>query len=153
MIIRQKTNCCCESNNFIKLESPRSKKPKKLIIEWKRLVNDGKTCFRCGNTEVELDKGIEIVRNCAKNLNIEVEVVKSEISLEEFRKNPLISNQIMINGKLLEEWLNASTGSSLCCDVCESNECRTIQIDGKIYETITRELIIKGSLIAMTHIL
>ena len=34
-------------------------------------------------------------------------------------------------------------GQSECCEVCE-DDCRTIEVEGEIYETIPAELIIKA---------
>ena len=48
----------------------------------------------------------------------------------------------------MEKWLNAQVGSSQCCNVCEGLECRTLEVDEKIHETIPSELIIKAGLLA-----
>ncbi|MEJ5287112.1 MAG: hypothetical protein CH6_1157 [Candidatus Kapaibacterium sp.] len=153
MKIRPKNNCCSGSSNFVDVGAFSIPSKKTLEIRWTRLVVDEKTCPRCGNTETELMKAYETLKQSLSSLKIEVVLKKSEISLEEFKRNPLVSNQIWINGKLLEDWLNLSAGKSPCCDVCGPNDCRTIEINGKSLEVIPAELIVKASLFALKDIL
>jgi len=119
-----------------------------LTISWQRLVSDGGTCPRCGSTEDELDKAILKLKSALSPLGIKVELQKSELSLEEFKKNPVKSNTILFNGISLEDLIEAKTGQSQCCDVCGDEECRTVEVGGESYETIPAELIIKAGLIA-----
>lgn len=116
-----------------------------LKIEWQRLVINKDTCPRCGGTEKELEKAIKKL----KGQDLVVEFSKKQISKDEFDKNPQESNKIIINGKPLEEWLTAKTGRSCCCDACGDEECRTLEIDQQVYETIPMELIVKAALIAL----
>ncbi|MGQ9604527.1 MAG: DUF2703 domain-containing protein [bacterium] len=117
-------------------------------MEWRRLVEDGKTCPRCGSTEVELDLAIDWLRDALSPLGIEVVLEKKEIPIAEFKRDPLKSNLILINGKPLEEYISAETGQSQCCDVCGTAECRTIEANGKSFDTIPSELIKKAGVIA-----
>jgi hypothetical protein len=78
---------------------------------------------------------------------IEVRLEKKAITQAEFEKNPHRSNRIVIGDRSLEEWLQARTGQSACCGPCGDAECRAIETQGKIYETIPAELIIKTGLI------
>jgi hypothetical protein len=52
----------------------------------------------------------------------------------------------------MEEWLNASVGSSSCCSVCGTAECRTVEVDGTIFETIPENLFLKAALVAASGI-
>ncbi|MDI9627737.1 MAG: DUF2703 domain-containing protein [Acidobacteriota bacterium] len=61
---------------------------------------------------------------------------------------PLESNQILLNGRTLEQWLGGQTGQSQCCDVCGPNDCRTVSVDGVSYESIPAELIVRAGLLA-----
>jgi hypothetical protein len=124
---------------------------KTLKIKWQRLVSEGETCPRCGSTEGELEKAILILKQALTPLGITVILEKYELSDEEFKKDPLKSNQILLNDQLLEEWIGGNIGQSECCDVCNDN-CRTIGVDGDIYETIPAELIIKAGLLAATQL-
>ncbi|HPF49843.1 MAG TPA: DUF2703 domain-containing protein [Caldisericia bacterium] len=119
-----------------------------LEIVWRRLVSDGKTCKRCEDTEDQLYLAVSKLRGMVLHLNTEVVIQKEEISEDEFGRNPLLSNQILINGKPLEEWVEGKTGASQCCDVCGDNDCRTVSVDGNEYETIPSELIVKAGLTA-----
>jgi len=64
----------------------------------------------------------------------------------------LDSNRIYIEGKPLENWLNAETGKSQCCDACGDNECRTLIYEGRIYEDVPVKLIVSGILEALKAI-
>ncbi|MCX8064844.1 MAG: DUF2703 domain-containing protein [Candidatus Hydrogenedentes bacterium] len=117
---------------------------KAIEIQWHRLIENGKTCPRCSETEKELEEAVKIARMLLSPKGIVVKLSKGEISIDEFIKNPLVSNQILINGIPIEEVLNAGTGKSPCCDVCGPVECRTMEIGNNIYETIPKELIISA---------
>ncbi len=125
---------------------------KKLTIKWQRLVNeDNKTCPRCSGTEEEIEKAVSLLRQCLSPLDIEVIFEKIALSAEEFKKNPLLSNIIFIQGKPIEEWIGATVGKSRCCDACGDSECRTIEINGMAFETIPKSLIIKAGLISASN--
>ena len=121
---------------------------KTLNIQWQRLVIDDGTCPRCGATEQEVDKAYMSLKQSLSPLGIEVALEKKALDLAVFKKNPTQSNLIMIGNKSLEEWLKAQTGESSCCGACGDTACRTIETQGKVYETIPAELIIKAGLMA-----
>lgn len=124
-----------------------------LKIQWKRLMVDNKTCPRCNDTEQEITKAIETLKDLLEPFDIQILLKKEEITLKEFKDNPIKSNEIWINDKLLETWIGGFTGSSPCCDVCEGENCRTVNFNDKVYETIPAELIIKGCLIAASELI
>ncbi|MBS7616254.1 DUF2703 domain-containing protein [Candidatus Bathyarchaeota archaeon] len=124
-----------------------------LKIKWQRFVSDGQTCPRCSSTDKEIEKAISILKQVLAPLEIEVTIEKSELSVTEFSKNPLESNKIWIGDKPLEEWINATVGQSPCCEVCSPHECRTVEVEGKIYETITADLIVKAGIHAALQLL
>ncbi|MCX8028265.1 MAG: DUF2703 domain-containing protein [Thermodesulfovibrionales bacterium] len=124
-----------------------------LNIKWQRLVESGETCPRCSNTEAEVERAFDLLSKALSVFGIKVELQKSEITLEEFLTSPLNSNQIIINNKPLEQWLDANVGSSKCCSVCGDNECRTIEIGSDKYETIPANMIIKAGLKAAAEML
>jgi len=133
----------CESNTI---------KEKTLTISWQRLISDGSTCPRCGSTEDELSKATEQLKNALSPLGIKVELLKKELTLEEFKNDPVKSNAIFFNGIVLEDLIEASTGQSQCCDVCGDEECRTVEVGGESYETIPADIIVKAGLIAVSKI-
>jgi hypothetical protein len=123
-------------------------KMKTLKIQWQRLVLADQTCQRCGATETEVDQAVLVLQQSLNPLGIEVMLEKAAIKQADFQKNPSKSNLILIGGRPLEDWLQARTGQSACCGPCGDAECRTIETQGKIYETIPAELIVKAGLIA-----
>jgi hypothetical protein len=125
----------------------------KLVIKWQRLVEENKTCPRCGDTEKELERAFLKLKDAFALLNIEVILEKIQLSKEDFKRNPLSSNQIWINIKPLEFWINAGIGNSRCCDVCGDENCRTIELSGKSYETVPENLIIKASILALADMI
>ena len=126
---------------------------KTLKIKWQRLVDSGETCPRCGSTEKELEKVVATLRQSFSPLGIEVVLEKDVLSLASFKKDPSQSNRIWINNRPLETWLNAEAGQSKCCDVCGDAECRTVEIEGQVYEAIPANVIIKAGLVAASQLL
>lgn len=126
---------------------------KTLLISWQRLISDGSTCPRCGSTEEELDKAALQLKSALEPAGIEVLVEKSELTFEEFKNDPVKSNRIMFNGRMLEDLVSAKTGQSLCCEACGDEECRTVEIGGESFETVPAELIVKAGLKAAASIL
>ena len=121
-----------------------NKSKKKLVITWQRLISKGNTCPRCNSTEKELYKAISQL----KKKGIEVVLEKKELTLKEFNKNPVQSNKILFNGKLLENLIGAETGQSQCCNVCGDKECRTLEIGKESYEMIPSDMIVRAGIIA-----
>lgn len=131
-----KTECNCQCKT----------KAKKLAIIWQRLISDGSTCPRCGSTENELDRAVLQLKKKLNPLGIDVTLQKMEMTTEEFKKDPSKSNRILFNGRLLEDVVNAKTGSSQCCDVCGDAECRTLEYGNKSFETVPADIIIEAGL-------
>jgi hypothetical protein len=78
---------------------------------------------------------------------------KHELTPGAFQQDPSKSNRILINGRLLEEWLGLKVGQSPCCGPCGDAECRTAEGNGKIFETIPADLIVKAGLLAASQML
>lgn len=148
----------CQNLSQEKSPSPPSEQKdecnvKTLKIQWQRLLIADETCPRCGATEQEVDKAFKSLKQSLNPLGIKVILEKKALDPAVFKKNPSQSNLIIIGTKTLEEWLKAHTGQSLCCGPCGDTECRTIETQGKIYETIPAELIIKAGLMAAGELL
>ena len=137
----------CSPSNGIEKESVITMK-----IRWKRLVSKGETCLRCGSTEEELRRAVSTLKQSLAPLGIEVIFEKEELSVTEFEKDPSQSNRIWINNRLLEDWIEATVGHSPCCDVCSPHDCRTVEVEGQIYETIPAEIIIKAGLLVASQL-
>jgi hypothetical protein len=127
---------------------------KKLTIQWQRLLNDkNQTCPRCSETGETVNTGVLKLKNALAELGIEVELIQKAIDFSVFENNPLQSNSILINGKLLEDWIGGETGKSKCCDVCGDSECRTISFGENTFESIPENLIIKAGLLAAAELI
>ncbi len=124
-----------------------------LKIKWQRLVSEGQTCPRCGSTGEELEKAISTLKQSLTPLGIAVVLEKHELSAAEFKRDPLQSNQIWLNDRLLEDWIGGRVGQSPCCDVCGSFGCRTVGVGGEVYEAIPADLVIKAGLLAASQLI
>ena len=128
-------------------------KRKTLLIQWQRLVDEkGKTCKRCQRTYEEIQKAYKKLKKALSFLSIDVIFEQKGIPQAKFAKDPSESNRIWISAKPLEDWLSAEVGQSPCCDTCGDVECRTVELDKKVYGYIPEYLIIKAGLIAASQI-
>lgn len=125
---------------------------KTITIAWQRLLSDGQTCPRCGSTETEVEKAFSVLKESLAPQGVDVVLEKGELTAEQFAQNTLQSNSILINGKLLEEWIGGQAGQSQCCEVCGPNDCRTMAVDGDVHEVIPSALIIKAGLLAAAQL-
>lgn len=121
---------------------------KPMTILWRRLVTNGETCPRCGDTGRELEAAVGKLRTVLGSLGIEPRLQTEEIDDATFKTNSAESNRVWIQGRPLEDWLGAEVGMSRCCDACGNSDCRTIEVGGRVYETIPEEQIVKAGLIA-----
>jgi Domain of unknown function (DUF2703) len=126
---------------------------KPLPILWKRLVNEGETCPRCGSTQQNVMAAIAKLEPALRPLGIQPVLETQAIDDATFRAAPVESNRIWIGGKPMEEWLGASAGDSPCCEVCGDLPCRTMEVDGQTYEAIPEDLIVKAVIIAASRLL
>lgn len=127
---------------------------KPLPILWQRLVSpDGKTCDRCSSTHLEMERAVAKLKQALQPLCIEPVLEIREIDQASFKAKPSESNRIWIAGRPMEEWLGASVGSSRCCSVCGTSECRTVQVEGKTFEAIPEELVLRAALAASSQLL
>ncbi len=124
-----------------------------LEIRWQRLVDEkGQTCGRCEITEAATVDAAEKLRRSLKPLHINVVLQKVPLSAAAFAKDPLESNRIWVAGKPIEDWLQATVGKSQCSGSCGDAECRTITVDGRTYDAIPAELIVKAGLLASAQL-
>lgn len=130
---------------------------KTLVIRWQRFLDEeGQTCERCGSTEQELAKAVASLRKSLGPIGIRVVLEKKPLTAQEFAKDTSVSNRIWIGDRLLEDWLGAEVGESLCGSCCaavgERVDCRTLTVGGRTYEAIPAELIIKAGLLAASQL-
>jgi len=125
-----------------------------LRIVWQRLVDSsGQTCSRCGTTSQALERAVRKLKDALGPLGLEPTLETKEIDVESFKADPSASNRIWIAGRPLEEWLGARAGSSRCCSVCGDAECRTVEVQGIVFEAIPEDLILKAALVAAAQML
>ena len=118
-------------------------------LKWQVVIDkDGKTCTHCGATEESLKKAMAMLEE--EGVKAELEVVKKTV--DDFSKSCSESNLVWVNGMPLNEVLNAEVGSAKCSGVCTTHKadamCRTLVLDGKSFETIPPELIMKAGVMA-----
>ncbi len=127
---------------------------KVLQIRWQRLVDAAdRTCDRCGSTGAAVESAVELLERSLKELGIEVALQRETLDPATFARDPLASNRIWIGGLPIEWWLAADSGQSRCCSVCGDAECRTMTVEGRTYEAIPVELIVKAGLLAAARLL
>lgn len=124
-----------------------------LRVRWQRLVKDGRTCDRCGDTESEVRRATDTLRQVLAPLGIEPRLEVAEVDEATFFANPLESNRIWIADRPMEDWLRGTVGSSPCCSVCGDSACRTVEISGTVFEAIPERVIIKAGLLAAVEML
>jgi len=118
----------------------------RLEIEWRHLDKDGKTCDRCSDTGTML-------RNAYETLVKELQPKGWKVSLKEtlLTENEIPeSNNILLNGIPIEEWIPDARKSENCCASCGDllgapTLCRTIERAGETYETIPAALIVEAA--------
>ena len=126
---------------------------RQLQIVWQRLVSGGKTCDRCAATQHEVERAVHTLEQSLRPLGLEPHLEIRELDETSFKQEPSASNRIWIAGKPMEEWLDASVGSSRCCSVCGESECRTVEVSGTTFEAIPERLILKAALLAAAQLL
>ncbi|NYT20283.1 MAG: DUF2703 domain-containing protein [Methanomicrobiales archaeon] len=126
-----------------------------LIVEWKHIGNDVTgTCDRCSLTGSAIRDVLEELLPYFRESNVTArfrETVLPDSRIEE-------SNQILINGVPLEEYVAATVVQTPCCSCAcitghDETECRAIEIGDDRYEAIPAELlkhVIIGVVDAMT---
>jgi hypothetical protein len=124
-----------------------------LPLIWKRLVKDGQTCNRCGDTLRNLEAAVGRLQQALLPLDIEPTLQIQAIGEAEFKAEPAESNRIWIAGKPMEAWLEARVGMSPCCSVCGDSDCRTLEVGNTTYEVVPQELILQAALLAASQLL
>jgi hypothetical protein len=92
------------------------------------------------------------LKEVLRPLDIEPTLEAREIDEETFKADPSASNRVWIAGKPIEEWLVGRVGSSRCCSVCGDSECRTVEVEGAVFEAIPEELFLKAALVAASQL-
>jgi hypothetical protein len=118
---------------------------KRLEIEWKHFDVGGATCERCGNTGEALKVTVEELRREFAPAGVKINLTETLLDKTRIAE----SNEIRLNGMLIEDLLAAGVVSTNCpsCGTLagESTCCRAIEIDNEQYEDIPAEMIKKAA--------
>ena len=116
----------------------------KIVVEWMHYDKEGETCTRCNSTGGNIQEAMKAISS--KNKYQEVQIIFKETKLEADRMSD--SNTVLINGKKLEDILDASASENFChsctCLSGKGTNCRTVVYGGDSYEAIPYELIEKA---------
>ena len=116
-----------------------------LSIVWQRLVDDqSNTCPRSQNTGLKSWRAVERIRAVLEPLGMQAVLECRELNQQAFLDRPLESNRIWIGGQPIESWLECRTGVSRCCDEYGEQDCSTLEVEGKSYEAIPEELLVRA---------
>ncbi|MDD1685135.1 MAG: DUF2703 domain-containing protein [Methanoregula sp.] len=122
---------------------------KRLEIEWKHFTVNNATCERCGKTGESLHTAVEELRRKFAPAGVKINL--TETILDKTRITE--SNEIRMNGRLLEDLLAAGVVPTDCpsCGTLagENTCCRAIEINDERYEDIPAELIKKAAYLAL----
>ena len=122
---------------------------KRLEIEWKHFAVGDATCERCGNTGESLRTVIEELRHEYASAGVKINLTETLLDKNRMAE----SNEIRMNGRLIEDLLAADVVSTDCpsCGTLaeESTCCRAIAIEDKRYEDIPAGMIKKAAYLAL----
>jgi hypothetical protein len=124
-----------------------------LPIKWQRLVQGGETCPRCGETGRMVQQAVDTLNSRLSPFGIRVTLETAELDMAAWQADPDQSNRIWLGGRPLEEWLEGKVGHSSCCGVCGDEECRTLELEGRTYETIPAALIVQAGIQAAASLI
>jgi hypothetical protein len=100
-----------------------------------------------------MEHAVARLKQSLRPLGIEPKLEIREMDERSFKSNPSESNRVWIAGRPMEEWLGANVGSSPCCSVCGTSECRTVEAEGAVFEAIPERLFLRAALVAASRLL
>ena len=123
---------------------------KRLEIEWKHFAVGDATCERCGNTGEALKTTVEELQREFAPAGLKINITETLLDKTRIAE----SNEIRMNGMLLEDLLAAVVVSTDCpsCGTLagESTCCRAIEINNEQFEDIPPEMIKKAAYLALS---
>ena len=118
---------------------------KTVEIEWRRLLQGGMTCERCGDTGVLLKELVERLNTECGPRSVTVTLRTIALGSERIAE----SNQIRIDGRLLEQLQPQIIVGHNDCPSCgkllgHPQDCPTIEVDGQTHDVPPAWLIRQG---------
>lgn len=115
---------------------------KKLQIEWRHYVKEGKTCERCAETGDNLSQVLIDIREEYAAKGIMIELKETELAESQMAE----SNMILVNDIPIDELIyDAKAQENNCCScgdlIGKQTNCRTLCYQDKVYEAISPEII------------
>lgn len=117
------------------------KKVQTLVVEWKHYDVDGETCDRCYDTGENLHAEIKRLKRKLVPQGIDIQLVETKLGESKIEE----SNQILMNGLLIEEIVDLKVMENYCASCSElagsETYCRTILFEGQEYDEIPAKAI------------
>jgi len=127
--------------NSQKPQEDATKKQDVLVIEWKHLDAAGETCDRCYDTGENLNAEIKRLQRKLDPQGITIQLIETKLDETHVKE----SNQILMNGVLIEEIIQLEVKENYCAScsdlVGSETYCRTIIFDGEQYDDIPAKAI------------
>ncbi len=118
-----------------------AKKQDVLVIEWKHLDAAGETCDRCYDTGENLNAEIKRLQRKLDPQGITIQLIETKLDATNVKE----SNQILINGVLIEEIIELEVKDNYCAScsdlVGSETYCRTVIFDGEAYDDVPAKAI------------
>ncbi len=119
-----------------------------LEVLWQRVTVDAQTCERCGDTGGSVRRAVERLRQVLAPRGMAVAL--TEKTLPPFAVAE--SNRVFLGGVALEQLLGAEVLLNHCASCCEllgaQTDCRALRLEGRVYEALPEELIVRAGLLA-----
>jgi Domain of unknown function (DUF2703) len=128
-------------NNIENAQENAQKKQNLLVIEWKHLDAEGETCDRCYDTGENLHAEIKRLRRKLDPQGVVIQLIETKLDGANVKE----SNQILMNGVLIEEIIQLEVQENYCAScsdlVGKETYCRSIVFDGEEYDDIPAKAI------------
>ncbi|WP_440949712.1 DUF2703 domain-containing protein [Methanosphaerula subterraneus] len=113
----------------------------RLVVEWRHLAVEGKTCERCGSTGANLRAVVAELTPVLGVRGIALELQEELLSPEEITR----SNEVLVGGTPIEE-LVGGRAAATACPSCSTLvgipcSCRTVRVGDEEFEELPESLI------------
>jgi len=120
----------------------------RLEIIWQRVSVGAETCERCGDTGDNVRRAVARLGEVLASRGIEVALTQKVLPPFAVAE----SNRIFFDGAALEDLLGAEVVMNHCQSCCDllgaQTDCRALRLEGREYEALPEELIVRAGLLA-----